>query len=634
MKHTARKLLSLLLALTLSVGLAVPALAAQVAATGLTLDQTSLTLTVGQTATLTATVQPENATDRTVLWSSNKETVATVSAAGVVTAVAVGTAAVTAQSEDGQWPAICTVTVVDNAQDALTLAAQSITTEAGLLQPKTLQAPAVTVKNGDLDVTDQYNIGYSWLDGKHQAMNGDKTATITPLTKETLSFTCVVAAVSKADPTKTLTASCAYTVEVLPGTVLGADLTLADGTQTFSTMQDMEGHFLLDQLVQGGESDLTPAIPGLSHVIFDLDSVTGGDVGTLNVVAGVSYPLTGDTLTLAGVTFTPAKAGTYEIEFTAYGTETYHGQLEIVVTDQAAAADPDRTCDSSGFTFTGSDFFHSSDADPVVSAVFGTPTGGKLLRDFIKGSGTQDQGAKYYTDSARNGDYHISTLSFLPTPGYSGLAELPVTFTTQSGQTWNDTILVDVISKNTSAYFEDVTPATVGNWAANAVDFAYGCGLVNGIDTTHFGPDLAMTRAMLVTVLYRAAGSPQVTVTTNFTDLNVGDYYYSAVVWANVMGIVNGTSDTTFSPNAPVTRQQIAAILYRYADAMGELTQTETSLDGYTDKDKIDPYAVDAMTWAVGQGIISGMTGTTLEPQGNATRAQVVVILHRYLIGQ
>lgn len=634
MKHTARKLLSLLLALTLSVGLSVPALAAQVPVTGLTLDKTSLTLTIGQTAALTATVQPENATDRTILWSSNKEAVATVSSSGVVTAVATGTAAVTAQSEDGQWPAICTVTVVDNAKDALTLSAQAVTTEAGLFQSKTLRAPAVTVKNGTVDVTDQYNIGYSWLDGKHQTMNGDQTAVITPLTQDTLTFTCVVAAVSKSDSTKTLTASCAYTVKVLPGTTLGADLALADGTQTFSTMQDMEGHFLLDQLVQGGESDLTPAIPGLSHVVFDLDSVTGGDVGTLNAVAGVSYPLTGDSLTLGGVTFTPAKTGTYEIEFTAYGTETYHGQLEIVVSDQMAPAEPDLTCDSSGFTFAGSDFFHSGDEDPVVSVVFGTPTAGKLLRNFIKGSGTPDQGAKYYTDSAADGDYHISTLSFLPTPGYSGLAELPVTFTSKSGLTWEDAIVVDVISKNTSAYFTDVTPSTVGTWAANAVDFAYGCGLVNGIDATHFGPDLAMTRAMLVTVLYRAAGSPQVAVTTNFTDLNVGDYYYNAVVWANVMGIVNGTSDTTFSPNAPVTRQQIAAILYRYADAMGAKPEAKGSLDGYTDKNKIDPYAVDAMTWAVGQGIISGMTGTTLEPQGNATRAQVVVILHRYLIGQ
>ena len=334
------------------------------------------------------------------------------------------------------------------------------------------------------------------------------------------------------------------------------------------------------------------------------------------------------------MTFTPAKAGTYEIEFTAYGEKNYHGQLEIVVTGQETPAGNDISCDSSGFTFTGSDFFHSDDADPVVSMVFGTPTAGKLLRNFIKGSGIPDTGSRYYTDSAVNGDYHVSTLSYLPSAGYSGQAEIPVTLTTRSGQIIRKTILVNVISKITSDHFTDVTPDTVGNWAANAVDFAYGCGLVNGVEATLFGPNTSMTRAMLVTVLYRAAGSPQVTVTTNFTDLDVGSYYYNAVVWANVMGIVNGTSDTTFSPNAPVTRQQIAAILYRYADAMGAITEFQGSLDAYTDKNKVEAYAVTPMTWAVSKGIISGMTDTTLEPLGNATRAQVVVILHRYLIGQ
>ena len=174
----------------------------------------------------------------------------------------------------------------------------------------------------------------------------------------------------------------------------------------------------------------------------------------------------------------------------------------------------------------------------------------------------------------------------------------------------------------------------MGSWAANAVDFAYECGLINGIGGDRFGPDASMTRAMLVTVLYRAAGSPEVTITTNFTDLDVGSYYYNAVVWANVMGIVNGITDTTFSPDGPVTRQQIAAILYRYADAMGALSQAEGNLNAFTDKDSVESYAVVPMTWAVGRGIITGTTDTTLSPQSHATRAQVAVMLHRYLIGQ
>jgi hypothetical protein len=163
------------------------------------------------------------------------------------------------------------------------------------------------------------------------------------------------------------------------------------------------------------------------------------------------------------------------------------------------------------------------------------------------------------------------------------------------------------------------------------VDFAQACGLVSGMDAGIFSPNTPMTRAMLVTVLYRAAGQPQVTVTTNFTDLNVGSYYYNAVVWANVMGIVNGTSDTTFSPDDPVTRQQIAAILYRYASSQDGAPEYEGNLNAYTDRSSVELYAVTPMTWAVSHGIITGTSDTTLSPRDPATRAQVVVMLHRYL---
>ena len=121
------------------------------------------------------------------------------------------------------------------------------------------------------------------------------------------------------------------------------------------------------------------------------------------------------------------------------------------------------------------------------------------------------------------------------------------------------------------------------------------------------------------------------TVTTNSEDLDVGAYYYNAVVWGNVMGVVNGTSDTTFSPNAYVTREQLATILYRYADTMGDNVAVSGNLNAYTDKDKVGSYAVTPMTWAVEHGIITGTTGTTLSPKSTTTRAQVAVMLHRYL---
>lgn len=602
-------------------------------------------LPVGTARQLSASVTYAHGTGaQGVTWSSTDPSIATVSDTGLVTARKEGSVSIIAQTKDtnregSTLSALYELTVTkanpNAAQDTITLSATKVTSQGGQFQAKTLKAPTVTIKNRDTDVTANYNLSYSWMGDDNQTISGAETAVVTPVFLRNYHATCVVTAVSKTDSTKTLTASCTYTVEVLPGTVLGATLAVEDGAVKLSDLKDMDGNTVLDQLTKGlEESELTPAIQGLTHVVFELDSVTGSSAGNLSAEPDTSYVLSGTGKKLADVTFTPAMAGTYEIEFVAYGEKTYYGQLEIVVTGQGTLGEDVISCDSSGFTFTGSDFFHSTDADPVASMVFGAPTAGKLLRNFVKGSGIPDAGSRYYTDSAMDGDYHVSTLSYLPSPGYGGQVEIPVTLTTQSGQVIQKTILVNVVSKTSSDHFSDVTPDTVGNWAANAVDFAYGCGLVNGVEATLFGPNTSMTRAMLVTVLYRAAGSPEVAVTTNFTDLDVGSYYYNAVVWANVMGIVNGTTDTTFSPNAPVTRQQIAAILYRYADAMGSITEAQGSLNAYTDKNKVEPYAVTPMTWAVSKGIISGMTNTTLEPLGNATRAQVVVILHRYLIGQ
>ena len=133
---------------------------------------------------------------------------------------------------------------------------------------------------------------------------------------------------------------------------------------------------------------------------------------------------------------------------------------------------------------------------------------------------------------------------------------------------------------------------------------------------------------MLVTVLYRAAGEPSVSGISNpFTDVKQKDYFYNAVLWAYKNKVVTGTSADKFSPTANVTREQIAAILYRY---MGEPTATG-SLSGYSDRAKISSYATTAMQWAIGKGYITGTTKTTLAPDGKATRAQVAVMLHRFL---
>ncbi len=171
--------------------------------------------------------------------------------------------------------------------------------------------------------------------------------------------------------------------------------------------------------------------------------------------------------------------------------------------------------------------------------------------------------------------------------------------------------------------FTDVAP---GAWYYDAVSYVYANGLMDGTSATTFAPDANMTRAMLVTILWRMEGDPVVNYLLPFTDVPDDAWYTEAVRWAASEGIVTGVSDTSFAPDAEITREQLAAILYRYA---GE-PATAANLAGYADGASVSAYAVDAMSWCVEHGIITGTTATTLEPQGTATRAQAAAMLMRF----
>ena len=168
------------------------------------------------------------------------------------------------------------------------------------------------------------------------------------------------------------------------------------------------------------------------------------------------------------------------------------------------------------------------------------------------------------------------------------------------------------------------------DWFYNDVLFVYEEGLFAGTSDTTFSPNAAMTRAMLVTVLYRLEGEPAVSGRSGFSDVTFNSYYEDAVTWAADNGIVNGTSITTFSPNANVTREQMAAILYRYAQYKKYNTAASSSLNGFTDQASVSGYATASLEWAVAEKLVNGSAGK-LMPTGNATRAQVAAILHRFV---
>ena len=175
--------------------------------------------------------------------------------------------------------------------------------------------------------------------------------------------------------------------------------------------------------------------------------------------------------------------------------------------------------------------------------------------------------------------------------------------------------------------FTDVGP---DDWYAEAVNYAVSNGLFLGISETEFGPSVSMSRAMLVTVLHRMAGVPNAG-TANFADVPADAWYTQAVAWAAANSIVQGVSDSRFAPNVPVTREQMATILYRYANHAGVAGDGGSgSLDGFRDASAVSGYAVQAMGWAVDRGLISGVGDQRLSPGGSATRTQVAAILQRF----
>lgn len=167
-------------------------------------------------------------------------------------------------------------------------------------------------------------------------------------------------------------------------------------------------------------------------------------------------------------------------------------------------------------------------------------------------------------------------------------------------------------------------------WYADAVQYVYENGMMSGTSETTFSPDLTTTRGMIVTILYRLENEPTVTGTTAFTDVAADQYYANAVAWAAQNGIVSGIDATTFAPNNAITREQMAAILYRYAQFKGYDVSVKADLSVYTDAAQVSTYATDAMAWANGVQLITGISQTTLTPAGNATRAQVATILMRF----
>lgn len=373
---------------------------------------------------------------------------------------------------------------------------------------------------------------------------------------------------------------------------------------------------------------------GLSTVTFGSNTDTRGalykgSTTSSGKVGSEAYSVSTGSNLLKNVCFIAGSTTskyTVTIPFTANGSSgQMNGQLVVYVNDT-------HTLNSTGASFRSMGIANELTPDNATGSTYITIdriVGGKLYSSYTSikhctALTSKDFGStKFYF----SGSGSLDNLYILP---LADSKSVEVSYTID-GST-KGTLSFKVNQQTASSQFTDVSGSY--KWAANSVDFMYMNDIIKGNNTKNpklFGPGAKMTRAMLVTVLYRAAGEPTVTgITNKFTDNKQGQYYYNAVLWASNMGIVNGATATTFDPNGNVTREQIAAILYRYE---GSPTVTG-SLSGYPDQAQVSSFAVTAMQWAVGTGIITGVTSggrTTLSAKGNATRAQVAVMLHRFL---
>ena len=411
---------------------------------------------------------------------------------------------------------------------------------------------------------------------------------------------------------------------------------IATGTiNVMTSASTVEYHISANEKQQLSVSDFQRVYgSGLSTVTFGSNTDTRGalykgSTTSSGKVGSESYSVSTGSNLLKNVYFIAGSTTskyTVTIPFTASGSSgQMNGQLVVYVNDT-------HTLNSTGASFRSMGIANELTPDNATGSTYITIdriVGGKLYSAYtsIKNCTaltSKDLGSTKFYFSGSNS---LDSLYVLP---LADSKSVEVSYTID-GST-KGTLSFKVNQQTASNQFTDVSGSY--KWAANSVDFMYMNDIIKGNNTKNpklFGPGAKMTRAMLVTVLYRAAGEPSVTgITNKFTDNKQGQYYYNAVLWASNKGIVNGATATTFDPDGNITREQIAAILYRYAGS----PSVTGSLSGYSDQAQVSSFAVTAMQWAVGSGIITGVTSggkTTLSAKGNATRAQVAVMLHRFL---
>ncbi len=530
------------------------------------LNKTSTTLTVGNTETLTATVEPANATNKAVTWSSDNSGVATVSN-GVVTAVTPGTATITVTTEDGNKTASCTVTV--------TVPVTGVTlsqTQASLYYNRT---PSTLTLTATVTPDNATNKDVTWTSSNPSAATVNQNGVVTAVAPGTAVITATAADGNGANATCTVTVS-RYSSG---GGSSSSSTSLSD--RAIDDIQDARPGDTV-------EITLRPGRTTLEREVFE--ELAGQDI-TLEIDAGDGVLWTVNGLDI------PEDTRLHDLDLDVdLGDSDIPVRVLNAVTGEISTVQLSLAHDGEfGFTMTLSAPLGRDNADYWANLYWYNERTEEL--EFQQAARiARDGTAEFALDHASDYAIVIDTDSHEP-------VELP---------------------------FTDVPE---GAWYEDAAAYVYKHGLMAGTSATTFAPDVTTSRAMIATILWRMAGSPVVNYAMNYTDVAQGQWCSEAIRWATSEGVVTGYGNGLFGTNDPITREQLATMLWRYAQTEGYDVSIgeDTNILSYTDVADLSEYAIPAMQWACGAGVINGTgDGSTLTPQGQATRAQAATVLMRF----
>lgn len=567
-----------------------------------------LNLTVGGTGTLTATVGPDTATNKAVTWTSSDTNIATVDENGLVTAKSEGTATIIATA--GGVSDSCAVTV-----SAVTVPATGVTVNPAELTLSIGGTGTLTANVSPEGATDSVTWNSSDPAVATVDANGVVTAAgvgeaIITATAGDASATCKVTVQPDAIPVTGVTVTAdrtslyngevaVLTATVLPENATDKTVTWASSDETVATV-DANGRVTA---VSAGSVTITAAAGGVTSeaVFIVVQGPAPVMVGSVNVNPAALNLTEGDARALTA-TVGPENATNRAVVWTSSNPSVAVVDGNGVVTALRAG--------SAVITATAIDGGGASGSCTVAVSAYVDPFESYFPDYFDYPSNSGTTAPAQSTEPAQPAEPETPVIPDDPTP------------TDSSTEITDEEVPLSKIP----LLFTDVK---TGDWHRDAVAFVFSKGIMGGTSETKFEPDSRINRGMVVTMLHRLEGTPEAAPSA-FTDVKDEQYCAEAIGWASRNGIVQGYSDTEFRPTREITREQLASILYRYAQLKGYDTSEQADLSAYADAADVSGYALDGMRWAVAKGLISGVTESTLAPGGSATRAQAAMILMRF----